>query len=293
MKAVYVKTDLKSIVTVSKIVTIHYYEFDKSFIFEGEKHDFWELVYVDKGKVCIHQDEDPITLKQGEIAFHRPDEFHSIRSFDSAPNVFVLSFVCDSPAMKYLERYHTVLEQSLKGFISSIIKEAKKTYILPMNDPFLEKLVKREDAPIGGEQLIKLYLEQLLIYLVRGITKKGETDVFPSKESMENHLVLAVTEWIDKHVGEPIRVTDICAALGYSKSYLSRIFHEQSGSTIAGYAIAAKVTRAKELIRVGRHNFSEISDLLAFDNPQYFSRVFKRITDMTPTEFRQSLHLSE
>ncbi len=194
--------------------------------------------------------------------------------------------------MKYLERYHTALDQSLKVFISSIIKEAKKTYILPMNDPFLEKLVKKENAPIGGEQLIKLYLEQLLIYLVRGITKKGETDVFPSKESMEDHLVVAVKAWIDGHVCEPIRVGDICTALGYSKSYLSKIFHEQSGHTIAAYATMAKVTRAKELIRGGTHNFSEISDLLAFDNPQYFSRVFKRATGMTPSEFRQSLRLN-
>ena len=292
MKAVYIKTNLKSIVNVSKIVTIHYYEFDRRFIFEGERHDFWELVYVDKGKVRIQQGEEIITLEQGEIAFHCPDEFHAIRSFNSDPNVFVLSFVCDSPVMKYLERYHTALDQSLKSFISSIIKEAKKTYILPMNDPFLEKLVRKESAPIGGEQLIKLSLEQLLIYLVRGITKKGEVDVFPNKESMENHLAIAVKRWIDEHVGEPIRVTDLCAALGYSKSYLSKLFHEQSGYTIAGYASAAKVTRAKELIRGGIHNFSEISDLLAFDNPQYFSRVFKRITGMTPTEFRQSLRLN-
>ena len=290
MKAVYVKTNLKSIVTVSKIVTIHYYEFDRSFVFDGESHDFWELVYVDKGKVEIQQDDETVTLRQGEIAFHRPEEFHAIRSLDSDPNIFVISFVCDSPVMKYLERYRTVLDQSLKVFISSIIKEAKKTYMLPMNDPFLEKLVKREDAPIGGEQLIKLYLEQILIFLVRGITQKGETDVFPSKESMENHLVVAVRDMIKRRVGEPIRVSEVCAALGYSKSYLSKLFREQSGETIAGYATYVKIERAKAMIRGGNYNFTEISDMLAFDNPQYFSRVFKRLTGMTPTEFRQSLH---
>ena len=291
MKATYVKTNLKTIVSISKIVTIHYYEFDRNFVFEGEVHDFWELVYVDKGAVEIQRDEELLTLRQGEIAFHRPDEFHAIRAFDSDPNVFVISFVCDSPVMKYLECYHTVLDQSLKIFISSILKEAKKTYILPMNDPFLERLIKKEHAPIGGEQLIKLSLEQLLIFLIRGITQKETPPIFSSKESMEGHLATTVKELIEKNIDKPFRVNDICATLGYSKSYLSKIFHEQSGETIAGYATTVRITRAKELIRNGNHNFSEISDMLAFDNPQYFSRVFKRITGMSPTEFRRSLQI--
>ena len=67
MKAPYVKTQLSNLINVSKIVTIHYYEFDKSFVFNGEKHDFWELVYVDKGQVEICRDNEKIALSQGEI----------------------------------------------------------------------------------------------------------------------------------------------------------------------------------------------------------------------------------
>ncbi|MBE6637013.1 MAG: cupin domain-containing protein [Ruminococcaceae bacterium] len=78
MKTPYVKTQLSSIVNITKIVTIHYYEFDKNFVFNGEKHDFWELVYVDKGRVEVQYDEEKITLSQGEIIFHQPNEFHSI-----------------------------------------------------------------------------------------------------------------------------------------------------------------------------------------------------------------------
>ena len=51
-----------------------------------------------------------------------------------------------------------------------------------------------------------------------------------------------------------------------------------------------RINRAKELIREGVMNFSEISDMLDFDNPQYFSRVFKRETGMTPSEFKHSLN---
>ena len=73
-------------------------------------------------------------LTQGEIVFHRPNEFHSIKALESAPNFFVVSFECNSPLTVYLEKYHTVLNKTLHGFISSIIKEAESTYIIPTKD---------------------------------------------------------------------------------------------------------------------------------------------------------------
>ena len=289
MKAFYVKTQLRSVVNVSRIVTIHYYEFDKNFVFGGERHDFWEMVYVDKGRVEVCRDDERITLEQGEVVFHRPNEFHSIKALDSSPNFFVVSFVCTSPAMQYFEKYHTTLDKTLKSFISSVLKESESTYVVPKNNTELKKLHKKENAPLGGEQLIKTYLEQLLIFLLRGITKKGEVGAFPSKESLENHLVTAIKELVEARLEERLSVQEICRTLGYSKSYLSKLFREQTGETIAGYATNRKIKRARQLIREGNRNFTQISDQLCFDNPQYFSRVFKRVTGMTPTEFKQSL----
>lgn len=293
MKAPYVKTQLSTIVNVSKIVTIHYYEFDKNFVFNGERHDFWEMVYVDKGQVEICRDEEKIILSQGEIVFHRPNEFHSIRALNSAPNFFVISFVCLSPVMVYFERFHTVLDKNLKPFLSSIISEAEKTFEIPKNDPLLKKLHKKESAAIGGEQLIKTYLEQLMILLVRRITEKKDISVFPSKESMENFLVGSMKNFIENKTNGVFRVSELCNEIGYSKSYLSRLFHEQTGETIAAYANKIKIKTAKRLIREGALNFTQISDLLTFDNPQYFCRVFKRVTGMTPTEFKFSLQFKE
>lgn len=289
MKVTYIKTNLPSIINVSKIVTIHYDEYDKNFVFEGEKHDFWELVYVDKGQVEICRDNTSLTLSQGEMIFHRPNEFHSIRAYNSSPNFFVISFVCSSPAMLYFEGFHTVLDKELKPFLSSIMHEAEKTFEIPKNDPFLNKLKKKENAAIGGEQLIKLYLEELMILLVRSIIEKKQGTVFPSKESMESHLVTDIKNYIEEKTTEVFRISELCKNIGYSKSYLSKIFHEQTGQTLATYAIKAKIKKAKQLIREGNLNFTQISDLLAFDNPQYFSRVFKRVVGMTPTEFKASL----
>ena len=101
MKAVYVKTQLKNLINVNRVVTIHYYEFDKNFAFDGETHDFWEMVYIDKGKVLVKSEENEIVLAQGDVIFHKPNEFHAIKAYESAPNFFVISFECQSPSMIY------------------------------------------------------------------------------------------------------------------------------------------------------------------------------------------------
>ena len=291
MKATYVKTQLQNVINISRIVTVHYFEFDKNFVFKGETHDFWEMVYIDKGSVEIGRDKESLCLSQGEIIFHRPNEFHSIKALDSAPNFFVVSFVCNSPLMVYLEKYHTILNKTLHGFISSIIKEAESTYVIPKNATTLKKLIKKENSPLGGEQLIKTYLEQFLIFLIRSIIENEQPSVFPSKESMETHLITSAKAFLEEKAEEPFRVNDLCNALGYSKSYLCKLFNEQLGETIANFAMKIKIKKAKQLIRENNFTFAQISDKLSFDNPQYFSRVFKRITGMTPTEFKLSLEV--
>ena len=289
MKATYIKTQIKNVLNISKIVTVHYYEFDKNFLYEGEKHDFWEMVYVDKGSVIVSTENESITLSQGEIIFHKPNEFHAIKAHESSPNFFVISFVCSSPLIKYLEKYHGVLDKNLKPFISAIIHEAESTFILPKNDTELKELKKIDSPVIGGEQMIKTYLEQLLILLVRNKLKIEKTQVFLSKESMESHLVVKAKKYILESLERPFKVADLCSKLGYSKSYLSKIFIRETGNSIYNFMLEEKIKKSKALIRDGNLNFSEISDLLAFDNPQYFSRVFKRITNMTPTEFKNTL----
>ena len=291
MKASYLNSRQKPYIDVKRVLMIHYFEYGRNFVFDGESHDYWEMVYVDKGQVAIKAGTDEeIILSQGEVVFHCPNEFHSIRSYNSSPNFFVICFTCLSDVLNELVKYRAELKRELQPFISSIIKEAGRTYVIPKNDPDLQYMEKREGAESGGEQLIKTYLEQLLILLLRDKNKYG-TSAFPSKEIQDNHLVAKVKDYIEKNAEKTVYVSDVCRALGYSKSYLSKLFKEHKGETIQGYVTEVKITGAKNMIRDGNLSFAEISDRLSFDNPQYFSRVFKRVTGMTPTEFKLTLKL--
>lgn len=290
MKTSYIRTKPKIVINVSSIVTIHYFEFGPTFVYAGERHDFWEMVYVDKGCVSIQRDGETLILKQGEILFHEPNEFHSIRSLDSSPNFFVISFHCTSPAMASFARYQTRLDKTLNAYLASIIMEAEKTYWIPKNDHNLKKLTLRENALVGGEQLIKTYLEQFLIFLLRlMISTKAQS--FPQKDVAEDPLIEAIRHYLMVNVEKNIRIEDLCKEFDYSRSYLCHRFQSKTGQTLASYAMQLKVDEAKRLIRETDLNLSQISTRLSFENPQYFSRVFKRVTGMTPTEFKKRAYI--
>lgn len=289
MKKDYIKTRPKTVVDITKIVTIHYNEVGKGFRFEGESHDFWEMVYVDKGSVAITRDGEEVLLSQGEVIFHRPNEFHTIRAFESTPNFFVISFVSSSLSMRFFERFCCVLKKEHKSLLTSIINEAEQSYHIPKNDPDLRKLRRKKDAPLGSEQLIKGYMEQLLIYLLR--TEEKEKAFTLPQLTEEAPLISALKDYISSRCEENIRIDEICRAFGYSKSFLSRIFREHTGQSLSAFATAKKMERAKELLRADHLNITQISARLSFENPQYFARVFKRECSMTPTEYKNRAHI--
>ena len=75
----------------------------------------------------------------------------------------------------------------------------------------------------------------------------------------------------------------------YSKAFLSKVFLNEYGQTIHDYITYIIIKEAKTLIREKVYNFTQISDMLCFSNSLYFSRVFKKITGMSPSEYNKSI----
>lgn len=287
----YIKHKLTNVISISKIVTMHYHEFDKNFHFSGEVHDFWELVYVDSGAVIITADKETHMLNKGELIFHKPNEFHTISSNKKAPsNVFVITFVSTSKNMVYFKNKKVALPSNLRPYIEILLSEGRKTFHIPHNNTELIELKVKDDAPFGGQQIIRTTLEQLLIMLVRmQDTKKENINIFPSKEGMDNHLVNSVVKLLENNVYGKITVAEICKELNYSKTYISKIFNKICGCTIIEYYTDMKVKEAKLLMRKNIYSITEISDILCFNNPHYFSRVFKKETNMSPKDYINSV----
>lgn len=285
----YYKHKLENLLVISKIITIHYFEFDKNYKSHVESHDFWELVYAERGDLICSSGDNEIVLKEGEVIFHKPGISHALRADGKhAPNIFIISFECKNEAMRFFEDRCMTLDNSLRHYIFSIIEESKKTFFLPYSDPDLKKMKLLESPALGGQQLIKNYLELLLINLMRNETEQNNSEViFLPQEQFDELISDKVIEYMNAHICEKLSASEICNILHYNKSYIFRQFKKTTKISLMAYFIKLKINKAKQMLRDSDMSVSNISEALAFDNPNYFSKSFKKHTGYTPSTYRK------
>ena len=95
---------ISNLLNIQKIVTIHYQSLPSGYVSKEESHDFWEMDYVDKGKVIANTESKTFILEEGQAIFHRPGEKHSHTSNrEVANNMLVVSFTCNNDCMEFFK----------------------------------------------------------------------------------------------------------------------------------------------------------------------------------------------
>lgn len=283
----YIRIPLKNILSISRIITLYYFDFSPSYRTKGETHDFWEIVYVDSGELNLQGGETVHRLRQGEMIFHQPNEFHNVQCDGvHSASVFIITFECRSPAMRFFcERVMTVPKE-LRSQVRLLIEECTQNFQLSSTP-----LSQYPDAPIGGLQLIKNYLECFLICMMRSTQAKSERQnvFYTSKENLEDSLTKDLTEYLASHLYSRVTLEELSKRFHFGISTLCSIFKKNTGQSILHYFLELKINEAKRLLREENRTVSEISELLGFDSPQYFSRMFRKYVGMSPSNFRNTL----
>ncbi len=293
MQDKFVRQSNRKEICVSKIVTVLYLENSANFVFGGESHDFWEFNYIDKGCMVITVDGKEYLLKSGELVFFKPNEFHSLEARGlSAPNHTVLSFVSNSKAMKHFEKKIIALNSAEKKLLSILLREGLSAYSPIEKIPPITGMREKENAPIGAVQMTFNLLEEFLITLLRrsesGISL-GARLVSPMYYEDLPERVKAIAKFMEQNICGHLTVAEIAKHFSLSESGLKKIFAKDAKCGVIDFFNDLKIEKAKEYIREDAKNFTQISDELGFSSIHYFSRLFKKKTGMTLTEYRSSV----
>ena len=279
---------------ILNIYTIHYFEYHKDFTFSGEKHNFWELMYVDKGEINVRTDEKNYVLKQNQLVIFYPLEFHSIRANNvKAPNTIIISFGSDSKCLEALKKQVFYVNEYIHSLLAGIIKEAKKAYLNDLNDPKYKKLKKAGRFAVGtdgfaAEQMISCYLNILLVELLRGGGYKPQKQKSSTRKNEFSEKFEHMRKWIDAHIDYKFTIKDLCAESMINKQTLENIFKENAGMGAIEFCRKRKIEFAKEYLREDILNISQISEKLGFSSVHYFTRTFRTVENMSPSEYAKS-----
>ena len=279
---------LKSCLSIDKVFSAFHYQGPWNYAFRGEKHDFWELVYVNKGQLLITAEDRRFILKAGEVMFHQPNEFHALSAYDkSMPDYIVVSFSATGDCIDCLREGLFALTEEQQLYLHKVMEYSEKA-IGDARTPqqHIGNETQQDDIPVL-RQLLKNWLETLLLSLVE---KKEAVDLYSRnitqlKNAENEDLLQQIITYVQAHIEEQITLSEISMALNFSITYLERVFREKMDCSILRYINSQKMLRAKQLLQSGKYSVKEVSIGVGFGTPQYFSRRFKKEYGITPTEF--------
>ena len=127
----YESVTLHQSLLISKLFTVHYFEYMNDFFLSGKRIISGNFCVWTRGSGCGGRKPEPFPEKD-EIIFHKPNEFHTVRSNGRvAPNVVVISFECTSPSMDFFKDRILTIGEAERSLIAQIIMEARQLFFLP------------------------------------------------------------------------------------------------------------------------------------------------------------------
>ena len=266
-------SNISSSLDISEIYTKFYQEKGTNYNFSGEKHSYWELTYVDKGELLTTIDGVSYHLKQGDLIFYAPMQFHTQSTFEKISSSYLtINFKMNFNHADLLCNKIFSLKRDSYFIVTRLIEELS-------NDN------------LYSNDLSLCYLKQLIIQMLR-----LDNSHFHSKptthmqQTYENELLNDILLYIDDNIYEKISVSTLCEHFCISTSMLHSLFKKNMNNTAKNYINELKLSKSKELIRNSTHTLSEISEMLGFSSIHYFSKKFKSYFNISPTEYSKSIY---
>ena len=272
--------------------SIYYFEFGKNFSHSPEKHDFWEMVYVDNGRINAISNGIGCILKRGQAIFHEPSEIHAhVSDKHVANNMVVVSFTTHSKSMRFLRGKTFTLDKTAKSLLSFFLREAKNVLGEIPNDYENKEKLSFQSSVFGAQQLLQSYFTEFLIRLIRSESSLGE-EIPATKETRDiatNSMNELITQYLTDNIYSNLTLKDLCNHFLIGKTQICKIFNETTGQSPMSYYQKLKIAEAKKLLREKNYSVTEISDMLGYSSIHTFSRAFKKAAGFSPTAYSASV----
>ena len=280
----------QAIIEIRRIFTFYHFHFATGYVFPGERHPFWEMVYLLNGQVDIGADERVYALNAGDLIFHQPDEYHSsVASYAHAPDMVVISFDSQSEAMRRFARRCMHLDEAQQAEMNALLAEAYRTYAGSLSE---DERIERSGHR-GGAYTLRLMLTVLLTHLMAASRPVAPTSApaISLPDPHEEHLMRAIVDYMRAHLQQGLRLDALCRQIGVSETTLKRLFRSNFSSSPIAYFERLRMIEAQKLMRQSHAGVAAVADALGFSSPAYFATRFRHVTGQTPREYLRTLGL--
>ena len=252
-------------------------------------HPEYEFNYAVKGPLCMMINGIPHTVQPGELLFIDKNMIHSSDRIPKCPGeyfsiVFGEQFVFSSVADSLYQRYLLPLQQQHKRFPTVITGETG------YGAKIIDHIKALLQCYSSGRYACQLNIRSHLLEIF-GIAI-GE-EIFVESDIRENSAVFLVRSAltiIHENYMHPITIQRLALRLGVTPSYFCRIFKATIGKRPLEYILSYRIDNARTYLSQSQDSITSIASKCGFDDINYFSRCFKKIQGITPTEYRKNIN---
>lgn len=235
-------------------------------------HHFSELFYVTSGQGYFLAGSEQLTVTENDLVIVNPHVEHTEKSMDARPLEYIV-FGIEGLTFDFGEKFSGL------GFGCCNLS-SDKNRILNFSQIMLQEIL---DKKPGYDLVCHDLLEVLLIHIIRArrLSVVGDNAAKIPKECA------IARRYLDTHYSQNITLDSLAEATHTNKYYLSHIFRDCFGRSPINYLTQKRLEVSRELLSSTDHSIAQIASSAGFASQSYFSQTFKRLTGMSPNQYRR------
>ena len=232
----------------------------------------YQLLYVVSGKTHFYFNGKERIVSAGHMVLFQPRQEQKYDYFcEDKPEVYWIHFT--------------------GGNVKNILRQ----YEIPMDDPvfysgasavyaylFKEIINEIQNCRTGFEELIAMYLRQIFLLVQRTRQEQKPSVATYIQEEMEY-----ARRYFNEHYNETINIEEYAQSRSMSVSWFQRNFRQFVNHSPMQYILMTRVNNAASLLETTDYSMAEIAAIVGYDDPLYFSRLFRKQKGMSPSEYRK------
>ncbi|KXT74693.1 Transcriptional regulator, AraC family [Streptococcus sp. DD10] len=253
-------------------------------------HQDMEIIYVHEGQAQFHIDYDYFNSEKGDIILIRPNALHSIHPIgDNYHFMDAINFHLD--LLGYSTRDHASIEylQPLYNgqldFVR-VIKPHQEAYAA-----IRALVIEAMEIGFHQETFFELRLKSKLLELLHLLFKHGyvTTKTQSSDGYRKEEKIRTIIDYINAHYQDELTIELLASICGYSPTHFMNFFKKHLGVSCMDYLIHYRLKQAAELLQHSTLSVLEIAAESGFTNLSNFNRQFKKVYQMTPSQYRKEM----
>ena len=234
----------------------------------------WQLLYVASGKAHFYIKGQEVIVTAGNMVLYQPkQEMHYEYFGKDKPEVYWVHFT-GGQVRSILKRHDVPMDNNVFYAGNS------PTY----GYLFKEMILELQTCRVGYEALLSMYLEQIFV-----LVQRSRLDKSPVVSSHLQEEMGIARRYFQEHYNEEINIEEYALSRNMSVSYFLKKFKEVTKKSPMQYILGIRISNAVSLLESTDYNVTEISTIIGYDNPLYFSRIFKKQKGVSPSDYRKQL----